>query len=118
MIYIIHAKGTKYVKIGVAIDPIKRMATHQISCPHELQIIAIADWPHHQENAIHNQLVRAWVRGEWFKMTGEVNSLIATMNGGGCIADWANVLQQIPTITISHAKRRANRRKMKQSTIA
>lgn len=82
MIYAIRAKGTKFVKFGVAKDVGKRLMAHQVSCPLELEIIATADWPHTVEAKIHNLLRPLCVRGEWFRYEALAVKIVRVMLDG------------------------------------
>lgn len=69
MIYAIKALDTQFVKIGVTRGTKvgKRLASHQVSCPFELEIIAIADWPDTAERQLHHYLSDLRELGEWFR---------------------------------------------------
>lgn len=53
MIYAIRAVGTEYIKFGKARSVGKRLAELETGCPHDLEIIAVADWPDEQEKSVH-----------------------------------------------------------------
>ena len=79
MIYAIRAIGTDYIKFGKANNVGKRLAGHQVSCPHDLEIVAIAEWPDEAEKTIHALLAKHHHRGEWFKDSERTNTVITLM---------------------------------------
>lgn len=86
-IYAIKAVGTEFVKIGVTRDGQvgRRLASHQVSCPFELELIAIAGWPDTAERQIHHYLAELRERGEWFRegeRLSHVLRLMADKDGG------------------------------------
>ena len=82
MIYVIHATGTRFVKIGVAKNPVQRMRLFQTGQPTKLVILALADWPNSQERRIHRVLIGQRVEGEWFVINEHIDSLINHMRSG------------------------------------
>lgn len=54
------------VKIGWAVDPMKRMTTLQTGNPVELELVSIVPGAVVAEKAIHKRLSHSRVRGEWF----------------------------------------------------
>lgn len=79
MIYALHAVGTEFIKFGVTRNIERRLAAHQVSCPHELAVVATAPWPDSAECRIHNLLRSQCVRGEWFKYGGIAATIIELM---------------------------------------
>lgn len=85
MIYAIRAVGTEYIKFGKAKSVGKRLAELETGCPHDLEILAVADWPDEQERAVHRYLQSQAHRREWFKdgeMAQEVISWMADQENG------------------------------------
>jgi hypothetical protein len=68
MIYLIHAVGTHYFKIGVASNPKKRLTDLQCASPHELKLLTTREGDQGLEQVIHFhfETYRKHVRGEWF----------------------------------------------------
>lgn len=81
MIYAIQAVGTEFVKIGITERDLiaDRLSALQVGSPHELVLLASADWAIHYERHIHRHLRAHWVRGEWFRLAPGVEAVIATM---------------------------------------
>lgn len=97
MIYVIHAEGTDFYKVGKSDGNGKlRIATLQTGCPHSLKLMAIADWPDSIEFRIHAFLTRkeTHVRGEWFRASEHLSALISAMECGD-IENWLNYLRRI-----------------------
>lgn len=100
MIYVIHASGTRFVKIGKADNPLKRIGELQVGCPHELCILAMADWCDDLEISIHRVLVNDWVRGEWFEMSDNVSILVNTIHNNGTYSTWIDSIHEISDVKI------------------
>jgi len=66
VIYAIRAVSTEFIKFGRAANVGKRMETLSTGCPHELELVAVADWPDGQEKAVHLYLQDHCQRMEWF----------------------------------------------------
>lgn len=99
MIYLIHADGTDYFKIGRSIgDGTNRLATLQTGCPHDLRLMAVADWPDSVEFRIHAFLTRRGkhVRGEWFKRCEHIDALWDAMESGN-LENWLSYLSRVST---------------------
>jgi hypothetical protein len=67
LIYAIRAVGTEFIKFGRASNIGRRLKEMDTSCPHELEILAWADWPDSAENSVHRYLMPDGVKLEWFK---------------------------------------------------
>lgn len=79
MIYIIHAEGTAYYKIGQSARSVKeRMGVLQTGCPHNLNLILEVEGDVRHERFIHNKLADFRHRGEWFLLDGNGLSLAFT----------------------------------------
>lgn len=79
MIYAIQAVGTEFIKIGRANSVGKRLKELETGCPHELTIVAVANWPDGAEKAIHRLLAKFNARLEWFINTEETRQVIEWM---------------------------------------
>lgn len=82
MIYAIEAVGTGFIKIGKAGRVGKRLRELECACPHELAILAVADWPDGSEPAIHLYLRSEWERGEWFRDGPKIKEVLSWMVNG------------------------------------
>jgi hypothetical protein len=79
VIYAIHAVDTEFVKFGKADKIKRRLINLQVSSPHELRVIAQADWPDSAEALIHALLRQSRVRGEWFRLDKPTIGILGLM---------------------------------------
>lgn len=77
-VYFITAREVGMVKIGCAYDPHRRLSYMQTACPVELTLEALIPGAYREERQYHAQFAPHRVRGEWFKITPEIEALIAT----------------------------------------
>ncbi len=84
MIYAIHAIGTEYVKFGVTgkDDVMLRLGALQTGCPHELVLLACAQWIDSDERRIHRHLKQTRIRGEWYLLNDKAKHVIESMQQG------------------------------------
>lgn len=70
-VYLIQEDFCGLVKIGIAADPVKRMANLQTACPQKLSLVAVlrTDRASEVEVGLHTQFSEKHVRGEWFRLT-------------------------------------------------
>jgi hypothetical protein len=64
------------VKIGIAFDPKKRLASLQTSWPHDLKILGQHVGDVKVEQGYHRKFAKARLRGEWFRITPALKRLI------------------------------------------
>lgn len=77
MIYFIGNKEEKYVKIGYTETTIRqRFLTLKSNCPFKLEILLTLDGMKNTEGYIHELLKSSHFRGEWYRITPEVQSFI------------------------------------------
>lgn len=88
MIYVIHAVGTPFVKIGISTRRRNRLKELQIGCPFPLAYLAVAEWPNSDEIRIHRVLRAHRAKGEWFKRCPEIESLIKHMQSASTCLAW------------------------------
>ncbi|MBD2019194.1 GIY-YIG nuclease family protein [Leptolyngbya sp. FACHB-36] len=71
-VYLIRAGRGNLYKIGVAIDPTRRLAQLQTGSPHRLSLVAAKRYrdPYQRESTLHRQYRAYRVRddGEWFRL--------------------------------------------------
>jgi hypothetical protein len=79
MIYAIEAVGSGFIKFGRAASVGKRLRELDTGCPHELHILAVADWPSGSETAIHRLLSDQCQKLEWFKDCALAKDIITWM---------------------------------------
>jgi hypothetical protein len=85
MIYFIGCAGANAVKIGTTrqtyLSPdataYARLCHIQASCPLELELLAVCPGHKAEEAALHEQFQALRIRGEWFRLTGELAAFIA-----------------------------------------
>ena len=77
MIYAIRAAGTPYIKFGRASSVARRIREMETGCPHDLEVLASADWPDGIEKGIHAYLDDSWQRGEWYMDSDRTAQVIA-----------------------------------------
>jgi hypothetical protein len=66
MIYFVQPARGGLVKIGVAVDPEKRMRDLQCGSPLELRLIRVEEGERDRERELHEKFSSLQVRGEWF----------------------------------------------------
>lgn len=77
VVYLIRVKNTTYYKIGLSIDPSKRLSSIQSSCPLEVEIVKIWDGELDEECRLHNIFGQYRMHGEWYSlMDNIVESLV------------------------------------------
>ncbi|RSS59816.1 GIY-YIG nuclease family protein [Streptomyces sp. WAC01280] len=89
--YLIGAEGSPLVKIGVAVDPAKRLATLQVGSPARLAILwtVLGD----MERALHRSFSAYRVHGEWFDLTPLGDALTVVANAAGRLSNVSPVAQ-------------------------
>jgi hypothetical protein len=73
-LYVIHATGTRAIKIGCSEDVERRLAELQPGCPQPLQVLCMmpCDNALALEQLLHKRFARQHLRGEWFELPAEV----------------------------------------------
>lgn len=79
MIYAIEAVGSGFIKFGRATSVGKRLKELDTGCPHELNILAVANWPDAMEGAIHRYLQDSLEKLEWFRDGPEAQRVLECM---------------------------------------
>lgn len=80
-VYVIHAVGTGFVKIGVAEDVQSRLRTLATGCPYELRLVATIEADRAFEKKLHGQLRPERIRGEWFRVGPATRSILYRVFG-------------------------------------
>jgi len=83
-IYLIHLKNTSLYKIGISLNPNKRVKQLQTGTPFELLLISVfeSDFPFKTEKVLHNSYTSKKIsenfnydfdhlKGEWFNLTAQ-----------------------------------------------
>lgn len=73
------ADGIGHVKIGIASDVQARFTALQSANPHELSILASMPGNGALERSLHRRFSAHHVRGEWFRLTSEIEEYIANI---------------------------------------
>jgi hypothetical protein len=76
MIYFMQRGSNGPVKIGTAVDPQKRMRTHQTSSAEPLGLLLVIAGSTKREAEIHAALIDSHISGEWYNPTSELFALI------------------------------------------
>lgn len=74
-IYFVRA-GKDRVKIGFSNDHVSRFSALKTGNAHELKMIGIVPGTHQDEKAMHKRFAAYRVRGEWFKIEGELAAFL------------------------------------------
>lgn len=75
-VYLITAREVGKVKIGCANDPWDRLEKLRTASPVELSLEAVLAGAYEEERAYHQRFAAHRVRGEWFNLCPEIESLI------------------------------------------
>lgn len=83
-LYVIHAEGTNYYKVGFTERPIgNRLSQLQVGCPQRLKVVRWYEFSAsvQSETATHKALEKYHVHGEWFELSSIqiVDDVIAAM---------------------------------------
>jgi hypothetical protein len=65
------------VKIGLSRDVERRLRAHQISSPDPLSIWHLVEGDLETERRLHRQFADARIRGEWFRITPEIEAFVS-----------------------------------------
>jgi hypothetical protein len=76
-VYFITARQVGMVKIGCAYEPFKRLADLQGGSPVELVLEGVRKGAYREEREFHARFAALRVRGEWFTLSAELESVIA-----------------------------------------
>ena len=80
-VYFIAAKEMPIVKIGVALDPDKRLRELQVGCPLRLTMLAFVEGGRGDEIALHKRFAHLRTIGEWFRLDGALAAYVASLSG-------------------------------------
>lgn len=77
MVYFIGNKQNKVVKIGYTISKIdQRVSVIQANCPFIIECMLLIEGLKDTEQYLHKLFKDEWIRGEWFKLEGEVEKYL------------------------------------------
>lgn len=72
-------KSGSQIKIGIAVDPVRRMASLQTAQAKRLRLLGTCAGGREKERELHDQFKDARMRGEWFKATPGLMARIAEL---------------------------------------
>lgn len=81
VVYFIRATESNRVKIGVATNPLQRLADLQVGSPEILELIGTVPGGRKLEERLHRALESDRVHGEWFELTDRVILAIGDLLG-------------------------------------
>lgn len=76
-VYFITCREANAVKIGHSRDPQLRLKEVQCGCPFEAKLEALHPGASQEERAYHGRFADAHIRGEWFRITPVIETIIA-----------------------------------------
>ena len=83
MIYFIQSGGyLGPIKIGLSSNPVQRVHDLQVGNPEELTLLAVMVGEESEEARLHARFSKHHIRGEWFKPSDSIWSLIDRLNAG------------------------------------
>jgi len=75
-VYFIQAGQTGPIKIGVAYDPVERLAELQVGNHEELRIVGLQLGTPSDEQLLHKEFASNHIRGEWFRLCDRLATYI------------------------------------------
>lgn len=84
------------LKIGSSAAPVSRLRTYQIWSPVLLELAASCPAHRNTEQFLHRHFIDAWLHGEWFAWTPEIQSVVDHIVQHGRVPEW--VEQDTPTM--------------------
>lgn len=76
-LYFIAMEGPEaFVKIGIASAASIRISNIQACCPYPLRLLKLVEGGWDLEKSLHKRFAHLRVRGEWFRLTGDLEKLI------------------------------------------
>jgi len=81
-LYVIFARSAARAKIGISIEPDKRLSKLKSTSPVDLEMLAVLPDIHpYYEGALHKEFSDVRHHGEWFDMCPKLQSLVEKING-------------------------------------
>ncbi len=71
-VYLIGCRSTNTLKIGLSVNPKKRLSTLQTSSPYRLSIIRTIPGGADVERLLHQEFQSLKMSGEWFKWSNKI----------------------------------------------
>lgn len=81
VVYVVRATESGRIKIGIAVNPFKRLGILQVGSPEILELIGIKAGGRRLEVRLHAELRRDRVHGEWFEFTDHVELVLGNLLG-------------------------------------
>lgn len=97
LIYFLRPVGERGpFKIGSSVLPVNRLKAYQIWSPVMLELAAACVAHPRTEQFLHRHFLAAWLHGEWFKWTPEIQAVVDHIDEHGRVPDW--VASATPTV--------------------
>jgi hypothetical protein len=77
--YIYFARCQRFVKIGYAADPYKRIHSMQSGCPYPITLLSFVEGSPIEERAMHSRFRPIHRQAEWFEERGELAQLVRAL---------------------------------------
>ncbi len=78
--FIRHTRSPNLIKIGHSVDMAKRASSLAVATPHTTELLAYIEGPLAIESGLHSYFAKQRVRGEWFRLRGDLLSLVKVLN--------------------------------------
>jgi hypothetical protein len=79
VVYFLKNGKRKSVKIGVSGNVEKRLSSINTAAADKLTCIATVEGGYGKEKALHKQFKAYWIKGEWFRLEGELAEYVASL---------------------------------------
>lgn len=80
--YFIRATEHDFVKIGYTTNVEARLVNLQTGCPYDLEIMHVLRGAESTELFFHKKFAKSHVRGEWFRLSGEIERYVCCLKMG------------------------------------
>lgn len=75
-VYFIHAPEVGRVKIGIAVNPPKRLMELQVGSPVSLRLLGVIKGGEQEEAELHSEFYDLRIQGEWFRAASDLMEFI------------------------------------------
>ena len=82
-VYFVRSVESHRIKIGIAADPIRRMALMQVGSPEQLELIGVVTGGRKLELHLHAELRHDRLHGEWFECSDHLVYVMGNLLGWG-----------------------------------
>jgi hypothetical protein len=91
--YVYFIRSGDCVKIGVATNPRARFSSLQVAHPSDLELLAVTSGGEAREKILHRRFQHLAVRGEWFRLEGDLVEYIADLKARAVAQPASNGLE-------------------------